>query len=66
MENAETIRLDQFLKLQGVVGTGGQSKVLIQSGDVSVNGQIETRRGRQLGPGDAIVVGDQEWVVETD
>ena len=48
------IRLDQFLKLAGVVGSGGQAKVLIQGGAVQVNGVLETRRGRKLKPGDAV------------
>ena len=62
----DVIRLDQFLKLQGAVGTGGQAKIIIQCGDVAVNGQIETRRGRKLVPGDVVTVEDLEWVVETD
>lgn len=49
-----TITLDQFLKFAGIVATGGQAKALIQAGEVRVNGQIETRRGRKLKPGDVI------------
>jgi ribosome-associated protein len=49
-----TIQLAQFLKIQGLVGTGGEAKLLIQRGDVRVNGAIETRRGRQLVPGDQV------------
>jgi ribosome-associated protein len=64
--NPETIRLDQFLKLQGAVGTGGQAKLLIQAGEVTVNGEIEIRRGRKLQVGDIVAVGDVEWIVETD
>ncbi|MCA9207429.1 MAG: RNA-binding S4 domain-containing protein, partial [Planctomycetales bacterium] len=45
-DEPETIRLDQFIKLSGVVGTGGQAKVLIQAGYVKVNGEVETRRSR--------------------
>lgn len=48
------IKLDQFLKLQGVVQSGGEAKVLIQTGQVQVNQEIETRRGRKLKPGDRI------------
>lgn len=62
----EVIHLDQFLKLQGIVGTGGQAKMLIQEGEVSVNGQIETRRGRKLTLGDVVVIADQQWIVEAD
>ncbi len=43
---AETIKLDQFLKLAGLVETGGEAKHLIQSGQVMVNRAVETRRGR--------------------
>ena len=54
----ETLRLDQFLKLRGIADTGGQAKLLIQAGDVRVNGQIETRRRRKLVAGDLVEVGD--------
>jgi ribosome-associated protein len=58
------MRLDQFLKWQGWVGTGGEAKLRIQAGDVSVNGAIETRRGRQLQPGDRIRMGADEATLE--
>jgi ribosome-associated protein len=51
----EPIRLDQFLKFQGLVGTGGEAKQRIQGGEVRVNGFQETRRGRQLKPGDRVL-----------
>ena len=50
----EVIRLGQFLKLAGVVETGGEAKLRIQEGEARVNGQVETRRGRQLVPGDLV------------
>lgn len=62
----ETIKLDQFLKLAQVVQTGGEAKMLIQSGQVMVNGAVETRRGRKLRPGDVVVVDGEELVVATD
>ncbi|MCL4858874.1 MAG: RNA-binding S4 domain-containing protein [Caldilineaceae bacterium] len=62
----ETIKLDQFLKLAQVVQTGGEAKILIQSGQVIVNGAVETRRGRKLRPGDVVVVDGEELVVATD
>jgi ribosome-associated protein len=62
----EYIKLDQFLKLAQVVQTGGEAKVLIQAGQVMVNGVIETRRGRKLRPGDVVVVDGEELVVESD
>ena len=48
------IRLGQFLKLAGVVETGGEAKARIQEGEAWVNGEVETRRGRQLVPGDLV------------
>jgi ribosome-associated protein len=50
------IRLGQFLKLADLIETGGEAKVLIASGDVTVNGEVDTRRGRQLRPGDVVSV----------
>jgi ribosome-associated protein len=47
------------LKAAGLVGTGGEAKVLIQAGEVSVNGEVETRRGRRLEEGDVVEVGDE-------
>jgi ribosome-associated protein len=58
------IKLDQFLKLQGLVGTGGQAKLLIQDGLVLVNGTVETRRGRKLTVGDRISVEGQTYTVD--
>lgn len=48
------IRLGQFLKLAGVVETGGEAKARIQEGEAKVNGEVDTRRGRQLVPGDLV------------
>ncbi|MFI0401427.1 MAG: RNA-binding S4 domain-containing protein [Cyanobium sp.] len=61
-----TIQLAQFLKLQGLVGTGGEAKILIQRGDVRVNGAIETRRGRQLRPGDQVELAGSLRVVPAE
>jgi len=47
----EFIKLDSFLKLAGVVGSGGQSKVLIKDGEVLVDGEFCTMRGKKLYPG---------------
>ena len=51
---APTIRLDDFLKISGVVATGGEAKVCIQNGEVTVNGKVETRRRKQLVVGDLV------------
>lgn len=50
----ETIRLGQFLKLSNLVDSGSDAKFLLAGGDVVVNGEVETRRGRQLRPGDTV------------
>lgn len=50
----ESIRLGQLLKLAGVAGTGGDARELVQDGAVRVNGEPETRRGRQLRDGDIV------------
>jgi ribosome-associated protein len=66
MSDAEEpcIRLDQFLKAHALVDTGGQAKLLIQEGQVQVNGEIETRRRRQLRAGDVVQVASDELLVE--
>ena len=50
----DMIRLGQFLKFANLVETGGQARELITAEVVSVNGEVETRRGRQLHPGDTV------------
>lgn len=57
------ITLSDALKLYGIAATGGQAKLLIQSGQVKVNGSVETRRKRQLAPGDIIEVGGERFEV---
>ncbi|MFK7768855.1 MAG: RNA-binding S4 domain-containing protein [Mariniblastus sp.] len=57
-----TIHLDQFLKTCGVA-TGGQAKRMIQGGEILVNDEIETRRRKQLRPGDEVTLGDVVYVV---
>ena len=52
------MKLDQFLKWEGVVSTGGEAKQLIATGQVSVNGEVELRRGRKLSPGDQVSLGN--------
>jgi ribosome-associated protein len=54
--DGDMIRLGQFLKLADLIDTGGEGKILISSGDVTVNGEVDTRRGRQLHPGDVVGV----------
>jgi ribosome-associated protein len=54
------ITLGQALKASNLVGSGGEAKVLIQGGEVRVNGEVETRRGRKLKAGDVVEVGEDE------
>jgi ribosome-associated protein len=56
----EMIRLGQLLKVAGIVDSGGEAKALIAEGGVTVNGEPEARRGRQLHPGDLLVAAGQE------
>jgi len=56
----ESIRLGQFLKLANAVDSGADAKALLAGGAVTVNGEPETRRGRQLGRGDRVAVGGTE------
>jgi len=53
------IRLGQLLKAAGLVDTGGEAKLVLADEQVSVNGDVETRRGRQLHPGDVISLGEE-------
>jgi ribosome-associated protein len=52
----DTIRLGQVLKLSGLADSGGEARALVESGGVTVNGEVERRRGRQLHPGDVVAV----------
>lgn len=51
-----TIRLGQFLKLANMVEDGIEARMLITDGDVTVNGKVDLRRGRQLADGDLVEV----------
>lgn len=56
----EYITLDALLKATGLVGSGGEAKMLINDAAVRVNGDIETRRGRKLRAGDTVRLGAAE------
>jgi ribosome-associated protein len=55
----EMIRLGQLLKLAGVIDAGGEAAAYLASHAVAVNGEPESRRGRQLHPGDEVVAGEE-------
>lgn len=54
----EMIRLGQFLKFAGIADSGAEARALLDSGAVTVNGEPETRRGRQLHRGDLVASGE--------
>lgn len=60
------IKLDSFLKAENAVSSGGEAKIMIAEGDISVNGEVELRRGRKLYPGDRVVCGKRTLLVEAE
>ena len=60
---SDALRLDHFLKLEGIAETGGQAKLLIQGGEVKVNGETDTRRRRKLRTGDVVEVAGRRYPV---
>lgn len=52
--NTEFIKLDALLKFASLVGSGGEAKMLIQDGQVLVNGEVCTMRGKKIRPGDSV------------
>jgi len=62
--DGEFIKLDSFLKAVDAVSSGGEAKILIQDGLVTVNGDVEVRRGRKLRPGDLVCLAGREFKVE--
>ena len=57
------MKLDQFIKWSGIVHTGGEAKHIVRSGQILVNGLIETRRGRKLNEGDQVVFDNEKYIV---
>lgn len=60
----ESIRLGQALKLSGLAESGGEARALVEDGAVTVNAEVETRRGRQLRHGDIVAVGGDVLRIE--
>ena len=58
------MKLDQFLKWNNVVSSGGEAKILINSGQIQVNGETEKRRGRKLVKGDKVMFLKSELIFE--
>ena len=57
----EFIKLQDLLKFAGAVETGGDAKLIIQEGRVSVNGEVCTMRGKKIRPGDVVTFRGQEY-----
>ena len=64
--HTEFIKLQDFLKFCDAVGSGGMAKNLVQDGQVSVNGEICTMRGKKLRPGDTVELDGRRWKVTAD
>ena len=58
--HSDYIKLDSLLKYAGLVGTGGEAKARIQDGQVTVNGETCTMRGKKLRVGDCVCLGGTE------
>ena len=67
MENiiitTEFIKLQDLLKFANMVGTGGEAKIIIQEGEVKVNGEVCTMRGKKIRPGDVVELDGQQLTV---
>lgn len=59
----EFIKLGQLLKLAGMVGSGVEAKIVIQNGEVKVNGEVDTRRGKKIYPQDVVEYNGQQVTV---
>lgn len=61
---SEFIKLDSLLKAVGMVGTGGEAKLRIQQGEVMVNGEVCSMRGKKMHVGDVAAIGNESVTVE--
>ena len=59
----EYIKLQDLLKFAAAVSTGGEAKILIQEGEVTVNGEVCTMRGKKIRPGDDVALRDEHYTV---
>jgi ribosome-associated protein len=60
----EFIKLEALLKYEGLAETGGDAKLRIQAGEVRVNGEVCTMRGKKLRPGDRVELDGTTVVIE--
>lgn len=58
------IKLDSLLKFADIVSTGGHAKILIQNGEILVNGEVCTQRGKKIRKGDIVKSEEKEIIIE--
>ncbi len=61
--NTEYITLQQLLKMENIISSGGEAKFFLADNIVLVNDETENRRGRKLYPNDIVVIGEKEFVI---
>ena len=60
---SEYITLGQFIKYVGIIGNGAEAKVYLASHDTYINGELDTRRGRKIYPGDIVEINSKKYKV---
>lgn len=61
--NTEYITLQQLLKMEDIISSGGEAKYYLAENEVIVNNEIESRRGRKLYIGDHIIIASEEYII---
>lgn len=64
--DSEYIELARLLKHAGLTGTGGEAKMLVQSGQITVDGEVETRRRKKIRPGQSIAFEDNTILIKAE
>ena len=59
----EYIKLQDLLKFAAIASTGGEAKIMVQEGEIRVNGEVCTQRGKKIRPGDDVLVDGQHYTV---
>lgn len=59
--SGDYITLGQFLKEESIISSGGQAKFFLKENPVTLNGKLEDRRGKKIGPGDSLIVNNQKY-----
>ena len=64
--NREPVELYKILKFEGLAGSGAEAKLLIDQGEVRLNGAVELQRRKKIRGGDRVTLGDEEFLIEFD